>query len=403
MAKSANTKLRALPSQSAEELDELKQKIRIHRMKILILIFIIFGIVIGLAAAAYLYFESKIYTGYEVVEQIERRDTQAARYEEFCGNVLQFTGDGAVYSTIFGDILWNQAYEMETPRITVCEEYLAVYEQGGSRIFIMDTKGQQGTINTTMPVQRVSIAAQGTVAVLMEDSKTSYLHMYSKDGRQLAGGRLHIQNSGYPLDIALSADAQKLAVSMLDISEASVRSTVVFYNYGTVGQNEIDNIVSSYSYDDMLIPSIRFVTNDRLLAFGDQKVILYEGTQKPEVKEEIKCFDSIQSIYCNEEYFGLVYDDPSSAKGYLTHIYNMKGKLVLEQKFDMDYTDIGFLQNGLLCIRNEKSIQLYTMRGNKRFEHTFDRIIYDVISGSGQLDYWFILSGETDRIKLKDQ
>ncbi len=81
----------------------------------------------------------------------------------------------------------------------------------------------------------------------------------------------------------------------------------------------------------------------------------------------------------------------------------MRGSLVLEQKFNLDYTHIGFLQNGLLCIRNEKSVQLYTMRGNKRFEYTFDRNVYDVISGKGQLDYWVILSGETDRIKLKEK
>ncbi len=402
MAKSRNTSLRALPSKSTEELSELQQKIRIHRIKILILIFVLTGIAIGLLFAALLYFERKVYTNYEVLEQIERRETEAAEYEEFQGNVLQYTQDGAVYASITGEIFWNQTYEMETPRIAVCEDYLAIYEQGGNRIYIMNTVGKQGMIQTTMPVQRISIARQGTIAVLMEDSQTSYIHLYDKDGKQLAGGGLHIENSGYPLDLALSRDAQKLAVSMLDIHDAEVKSTVVFYNYGTVGQNEIDNIVGSYSYKDMIIPSIHFVTNDQLVAFGDTKTILYEGTQKPKVKKEIKCKKNIRSIYFNEDYFGLVFDNPDSAKGYLTSIYNMKGRLVLEQKFDLDYTDIGFLQNGLLCIRNEKSVQLYTMRGSKRFEHTFDRSIHDIISGNGQLDYWFILSGETDRIKLKD-
>lgn len=402
MVKSRNTTLRSLPSQNAQELSELKQKIRIHRIKILILIFVLIGVVIGLAFAAFLYFDSKVYTEYEVIEQIERREATAAEYEEFRGNVLQYTQDGAAYSSISGKVFWNQTFEMETPRITICEDYLAIYEQGGNRIYIMDTAGPQGTISTTIPVQRVSIARQGTIAVLMEDSQSSYIHMYSKDGRQLAAGGLYIENSGYPLDLALSYDAQKLAVSMLDINDATVKSTVVFYNYGTVGQNEIDNIVASYTYDDMIIPSIRFVTNDRLLAFGDTQVILYEGTQKPAVTQEIKCSNPIRSIYYDADHFGLVYDNPDSAKGYLTDIYNMKGKLVLEQKFDLDYTDISFLQNGLLCIRNEKSIVLYTLRGHKRFEHTFDRSIYDVISGSGQLDYWFILNGETNRIKLKD-
>lgn len=402
MAKSGDTKLRALPEQSAEELSELKQKIRIHRMKILILVLAGISVAIGLCFAAFIYFENKVYTDFEIIEQIERSEMEAAEYEEFRGNVLQYTQDGAVYSDISGNVFWNQTYEMETPRITICEDYLAIYEQGGTRIYIMSMAGQQGTINTTLPIQRVSIASEGTVAVLMEDSQTSYLHMYNKEGKQLAGGELHIENSGYPLDIALSSDAQKLAVSLLDIKDAAVKSAVVFYNYGTVGKSEIDNIVSSYSYADMVIPSIRFVSNDRLLAFGDTEIIIFEGTQKPAEARKIKCKNNIRSIYWDDEYFGLVFDNPDSAKGYLTHIYSMKGVLAAEQKFDLEYTDIGFLQNGLLCIRNEKSVQLFTMRGNKRFEYTFDRNVYDVISGSGQTDYWIILSGETYRIKLKD-
>lgn len=403
MAKNGNAKLHALPRQSAEELYELKQKIRIHRIKILLLVFGAVSFVIGLVFAAYFYFERKTYTSYEIIEQVEREDVQAAQYEEFKGNVLQYTQDGAVYFDMSGGIIWNQTYEMETPCITKCEDYLAIYEQGGSKIFIMNAQGQQGVIQATMPIQRVSIARQGTVAVLMEDAGTSYLHMYSRNGSQLAGGGLHIENSGYPLDIALSNDAQKLAVSMLDINEGRIQSTVVFYNYGTVGQNEIDNIVGSYSYADVVIPSIRFVSNDRLLAFGDTKVIIYEGTQKPVVAQEIKCPEHIRSVYYNDKYFGMTFDHPKSAKGYRTVIYNMRGNQIMEQDIGLDYTEISFLQNGLLCVRNEKSIALYTIRGNKRFEHTFDRNIYDVISGSGQLEYLFVLSGETDRIKLKGE
>ena len=403
MAKSGNTKLHALPRQSAEELYELKQKIRIHRIKILLLVFAAVSFVVGLVFAAYFYFERKIYTSYEIIEQVEREDVLAAQYEEFKGNVLQYTQDGAVYFDMSGGIIWNQTYEMETPCITKCEDYLAIYEQSGSRIFIMDAQGQQGVIKATMPIQRVSIAQQGTVAVLMEDSGTSYLHMYSRDGSQLAGGGLHIENSGYPLDIALSNDAQKLAVSMLDINEGQIQSTVVFYNYGTVGQNEIDNIVGSYSYEDMIIPSIRFVTNDRLLACGDTKVIIYEGRQKPVVAQEISCPDYIRSIYYNEKYFGMTFDHPKSAEGYRTVIYNMRGAQVLEQDIGIDYTEIGLLQNGLLCVRNEKTVVLYTIRGSKRFEHTFDRNIYDVIAGRGQLEYLFVMSGGTDRIRLKGE
>ncbi len=403
MANRNTAQIHALPEQSVEELLELKQKIRIHRIKILIYILAGISLVLGVLCAVYIYYDNKTYTDYELIEQIKRTDTEAAEYEEFHGNVLKYTKDGAVYSDLAGNMIWNQTYEMETPQITMCENYLSIYDLAGSRIFIMDAVGMQGMIQTTVPVHRVSISDKGTVAVLMEDANASYLHMYDKDGKQLAAGELHIENSGYPLDIALSADAQKLAVSMLDISEGTIKSTVVFYNYGTVGQNEIDNIVGSYSYKNMIIPSIHFVSNDRLLAFGDEEVVIFEGRQKPTVAQEIKCKEKILSVYSNADYFGLVFDDSSSKGGYRTNVYTMRGKQILEQKFAMDYTRVGFLQNNLLCIRNDTMCMLYTIKGKKRFEHTFDRNIYDVISGSGQRDYLFILSGETDRIRLKDK
>lgn len=397
-----NTKIHALPAQSTEELSEYKQKIKAHRIKILTLLLAGMGIFIGMLCSAYLYIENKLYTNFDIIEQIKHTDTEAAEYEEFQGNVLKYTKDGAVYSDLSGGIIWNQTYEMESPRVIMCGEYLAIYDQGGSRIFIADASGLQKEINTAVPVQRVSISNNGTAAVLMEDSGASYIHIYDKDGRQLAAGELHIENSGYPLDIALSGDAGKLAVSMLDISKGDVRSTIVFYNYGAVGKSEIDNVVGSYSYPDMVIPSIRFAADNRLLAFGDTKVIIYEGAQKPAVSKEIKLKNNVLSVFLNKDYWGLVYDSASSAKGYRAAVYNMKGKRILEQPFEMDYTEIGFLQNNLLCIRNETKCMIYTIRGNKRFEYTFDHSIYDVISGRGQRDYLFILSGETDRIRLKD-
>ena len=59
-------------------------------------------------------------------------------------------------------------------------------------------------------------------------------------------------------------------------------------------------------------------------------------------------------------------DNPASAKGYRTDIYNMKGSCVLTQDFELEYTDIHFLSNNLLCIRNERQCMLYTMRGKQR-------------------------------------
>lgn len=117
-----------------------------------------------------------------------------------------------------------------------------------------------------MPIDQVCVAAQGTVAVLMKKSTTTYLAMYDKTGNNLVSGEIHGEQGGYPVAIALSHDAIKLAISMININDGNVKSTVAFYNYSSVGQNEIDNCVGAVSFSDMVIPELEYIGNDTMLA-----------------------------------------------------------------------------------------------------------------------------------------
>lgn len=57
---------------------------------------------------------------------------------------------------------------MADPQIDICEDYLTIYDRKGTMIYIMTKEGILGGIETTMPIQQVRVAAQGTVAVLMK-------------------------------------------------------------------------------------------------------------------------------------------------------------------------------------------------------------------------------------------
>ncbi len=78
---------------------------------------------------------------------------------------------------------------------------------------------------------RVKIAEQGTVALLLEENGVSYLKLCDKTGKTLAEGELHVENSGYPMDIALSKDGKQFAVSMLDISDGTIKSSIAFLQF----------------------------------------------------------------------------------------------------------------------------------------------------------------------------
>ncbi len=380
--------------------EELNRKIRAHRRKLAAIVFCIL-LLLGIAAVStWIYFQNKIYSTYEVLESVERDDDGASGYEVFGEYLIRYTNDGAVCSDANGTLIWNQAYEMDQPKLEMRGDYVAIYEQGGTSVYILNKVNLLGSIQVTAPIQTVSIAAQGTAAILMESDGTSYLQLYDKSGQQLAAGELHVQNSGYPLDLALSENGEKLAVSVLDIQTGSVKTVVAFYNFGTVGQNSIDKIVSSYSYEDVAIPQLRYLSGDTLVAFGDDRVLLFTGAQKPAESRTLELTDKVRSIFYNEKQFGLVFESSGSDAGYL-RLYDSSGELSKEFSLSIEDGTAEILDSGEVCIRGEDSLAIYNKKGACKFTCQFDQYLYKVLSTGRQSEYIFLLEGETQRVKLK--
>ncbi|MCM1258773.1 MAG: DUF5711 family protein [Roseburia sp.] len=381
--------------------EEMEEKIRRHRRKIVIRGFVLFLIAVIFIGSAGIYYQFKEYVDFEIVTEILRSDSEATQYETFAGNILRYNNDGAFYADLSDNLIWNQAYEMQNPMVDTCESYAVVADRQGTQIYIMNTIGVQGAIETNKPIEAVCVGNQGIVAILTQEEGTSYLELYNRSGESIASGEIHMENSGYPLDIALSNDANKLAVAILDISKGKARTTVAFYNFGSVGQNEIDNIVGSYTYEDTIIPEISFITNDVLIAFGDSQVALFEGTQKPEETWKMPLEKEVKSIFYDEEYFGLVYDKEGAENLHSMEIYDTKGKLRMEKDFKMNYQKVELLANHQVCIMDDTACEIYTLRGIKKFSYTFDAGIHKVLSKKSNRNYIFILDGAMDEVKLK--
>ena len=385
----------------AMDMDDYKQKLREHRLKVVKRTLLIILIILLILAGLGLFMALRHYESFDVISTVERSDTAAAIFDEFKGNILKYSNDGALYIDADNERIWNQTYEMANPTVDMCENYLAIYDKKGTDIYILTQEGLVSHVETTMSIQQVSIAAQGTVAVLMENQSNAYLVLYDKNGTELANGAIYGEDGGYPIAIALSHDAIKLAVSMLDINDGNVKTTVAFYNFGSVGENEIDRIVAANSFSDMVIPRMDFVSNDRMVAYGDSELIVFEGTQKPKVTQEIPLDGEAKSIFNNDKYVGVVYSNSDETLSYHISVYDMHGSKVMDKDFSTEYSKIGFLSNNEVCIMNEYSCDIYTVRGIYKFHYDFDEKIQEIIAGGTGLNYTFVLDGTTEKVRLK--
>ena len=381
------------------DIEELDQKIQKHRRKIFMRVVRIVGAVLFVIIAVELWMALRTYSSYETRTITKQGDRSASSFMDFNGNVIQYSNDGIVCQSGNGELIWNQAFEMATPQVSFCENYLAVYDKSGTEIYIMTPSGQSTKLETSMPINALCIAQQGTIAVLMKGDENYFVKLYDKTGKELANGEFYASQGKIPVDIALSYDAQKLAVAMIDITGGAVDSVVNFYNFGSVGQNEIDNNVGSFSYKDTLISEIQYVSKNKMIAICDAKAIIFEGTQKPEPSKEIEYGNEPISVFHSSKYVGISY--ANNDEGYHIKVFDLNGNTVMENDTQIPYGKVELLNNNEICVLGQYECELYTIHSIKKFSYKFDEPIYKVIHQSGYNGYIFLREGAMEEVRLK--
>ena len=85
-----------------------------------------------------------------------------------------------------------------------------------------------------------------------------------------------LQNTGYPLAIALSSDATRLLASYLCMDGSTVKTRVISYNFSdTQSKHVIDTLELEELY-----PKIEFLENNKAVMFGEKSFVLYNTDTK---------------------------------------------------------------------------------------------------------------------------
>ena len=366
---------------------------RTRRILLLVLVGIIF-----VAYAAYRMFAS--YTDYEVTASMERSDAEQTAYLDFNENLLSYGRDGAFYTDYSGNLLWNETYEMAKPKVKACGDRLLIYDKTGTQMILCSLTGHINTISTTLPIADADVSAKGQIAVLMREGNTGYLLLYDADGSRLASGELHTQNTGYPISIGLSSDGKRLLVSLVDLNAGDVKTTLLFYDFGTAGSKKEDNIIGTYSYSNILIPEVDFVGGDHAIAIGDREIVTFSVGNTPSVKSEVFFSGQIKSVFHNDNYYGVVSAGKEDADNVLD-VYNMSGTRRFEKEISATYTDVEFTKTNEVLLTDGQQVVIYTLLGVKKFDHTFAEGVRQIIPWESRRTYVLIKNDTMERIRLR--
>ena len=381
--------------------EELDAQIWDHRKQILKRTAQIMSLVVVLVVGINLIYALQSFDDYEVKNEIVRESSGSAQCKKFGDCLLEYSSDGISCINSNRDIVWNQSFEMTAPKVESCGDYLVVYDAAGTKLFILTKNGLEKSLEMTSPIQTVCIADQGTIAVLMKENQESQVKLFDKKGNELANGKFYGDKGGFPIDIALSYDGTKLAVNMVDVTKGQVNTTISFYNFGSVGQSEVDNNVATYTFEGLLVPYIVYISNSRMIGMGTGKMLVFDGTQKPALSREVLIEEEVLSIFHNEKYVGIVYDNVGVENSWHIKVMDMRGKTIMENDTSIPYDTIEFLSSGEVCVRNVTQCELFTIHSIRKFSYEFDKELYSVIATDGGQDYTFIFKDTIEEVKLK--
>ena len=327
------------------------------------------AVVIAAVIAVLLLAGRRQFDSYRVLRTERLEDTVTSSYANVNGNILQYGADGARLQTRQGEEIWSLSYRLQGPRLVKNDNTLVLYDQGGTDIVIAGKDGKIGSYTTRLPIVKADVSAQGNVAAILEDGANAWIEYYAVDGTEIAAIKTSIDNPGYPMAVAVSPNGELLAVSYLSFSDGIQKSEVHIYSFGSAGQNQMDNRIGAFEFDQRLVPEVDYLDDRTLVAFRDNGFTVYEGDKVPKEVNEVTVDREICGIFHDDSHIGLLLTGTEEDTWQLC-VYGKSGREQANEKVDFVWTRAELYQDEI-SLYNGAALRVYDLGGKVKFDGVY--------------------------------
>lgn len=334
------------------------------------------ALVIGAVLLVTIYIQKRSYHDYKILQTSEQEDIVSTKYTDMDGKILRYSPDGVSLVNKKLEAVWAESYQMQNPIADVCGSRAVIADRDGTSMIFLDKSGMTGSVTTSYAIVKAKVSRSGLVAAILDGGDNTWINFYSTDGSLIAENQTKIDDPGYPMDVAISNDGVIMMVTYQFVDGGETTSYVAFYNFGDVGQNEDDRIVSGYTYDGIVIPQIQYLENGRCIALREDGFTLYSGKQIPKEIKTVNAEKEIVSTFFDDDCIGLVFKNDSKDKLYTMEVYSASGKLNFRRDFNIPYTTIK-MSGGKILMYNSSQICVIDKNGVEKYMGTVDGTIND--------------------------
>lgn len=334
------------------------------------------------------------YDTYDIEKSFPIDGASAQSFVSFAGGLVGYSRDGAQFYDGEGSTVWNESYNMQSPEVRVSGQRLLIYDRQGSTFVVMSDKKELSVISTTHEIVRADIASNGTAAVLTQEEDTGYISLYRENGTSLAGGQVHLSQTGYPMSIDLSDDGGRLIMSLAAIKSDSIATRINIYDFTDLGDQKKDNIIATFDYDDTVCPQTVFFSDGKAAAFTDKGAVIYSSGRNVRELTQVKAKEQTESVIMSGEYFGLIHRSGGRA---VVMVYDENGRCTAERKLMKSYNGCEFIRDDLLIEKSEEKIRLFDIKGKMRFSYDFPDEVIAMAAASDTREY-YLIQAQTSRV-----
>lgn len=378
--------------------DDYQKRLARHRHAAIRKVLITAAVIVAAVTAVFFYLEKRSYKSYQILQTSEQEDIVSTSYQVMAGKILRYSPDGASLVNDEMEAYWSVLYEMENPVADINGNWAVIADVDGTTMEIFNKDGEAGSITASYNIVKARISSNGLVAAILDGGDATWINYYDSDGSLIAENQTHVEDPGYPMDVAVSDNGDIMMVTYQFVDGSDTTSYVAFYNFGDVGQNEDDRIVSGYTYEGVVIPEIHYLDGGLAAALRDDGFTVYKGKQIPKESVTEKVDKEIVSTFCNGDTIGMVFKNGGKNEKYTMKVYSSSGKLRFEKKFNIPYTTIK-MSGGYILLYNGSQICVMNSRGVEKYSGTIDGSINDFIK-TGWNRYLLVTDTGVNVIKL---
>ena len=159
---------------SSDKQASYKEKIRNHKLKVFFRTVAIALFTVFVIAVIYISWRDKEYSEATITIDAAITNGMDSKVISLGDCVVQYSKDGMSCLNPAGQQVWNQTYEMQTPIAHTCNTVVAVGDYNGHHIYVSNTQGALGTIDTNLPIRDFCVSAQGVVAAVLDGTEKAF-------------------------------------------------------------------------------------------------------------------------------------------------------------------------------------------------------------------------------------